>query len=136
MLNKFIWYILLIFTFSNSAFYLVIFNSSGHFFHLILPMIFIFSFYFQKLVKCLFSILHLMFPEPLVIKKSLILFIVLTFTTFLKILWFEMWIQVLDLFYMTMAWGILFLQTTLEELYLKWLILLVFVVVVCVLIWT
>lgn len=70
MLNKFIWNILLIFTFSNSAFYLVIFNSSGHFFHLILPMIFIFSFYFQKLVKCLFSILHLMFPEPLVIKKK------------------------------------------------------------------
>lgn len=123
MLNKFIWNILLIFTFSNSAFYFVIFNSSGHFFHLTLPIIFIFI--FRNILSAYFLFYISYFQNPWSLKKkkkTLIFLIVLTFTTFLKILWFEMWIHVLDLFYMTMAWGILFLQITLEELYLLWLL--------------
>lgn len=135
MLNKFIWNILLIFTFSNSAFYFVIFNSSGHFFHLTLPRIFIFVFRNILSAYFLFYISYFQNPWSLKKKQNLILLIVLTFTAFLKILWFEMWIHALDLFYMRMSWGILFLQITLEELYLNWFIFFFFVVVVSVLIW-
>lgn len=66
MLNKFIWNILLIFTFSNSAFYFVIFNSSGHFFHLTLPMIFI----FRNILSAYFLFYISYFQNPWPLKKK------------------------------------------------------------------
>ena len=66
MLNKFIWNILLIFTFSNSAFYFVIFNSSGHFFHLTLPMIFI----FRNILSAYFLFYISYFQNPWPLKKN------------------------------------------------------------------
>lgn len=68
MLNKFIWNILLIFTFSNSAFYFVIFNSSGHFFHLTLPIIFIFI--FRNILSAYFLFYISYFQNPWSLKKK------------------------------------------------------------------